>query len=315
MLNTTDLIAVCSRSFSRNSVLKEELCQRYQNVVFNSGGRLQGADLVDFLRDATKAIVALESIDNALLVQLPKLKVISKFGVGLDGIDLHAMKINGVKLGWTGGVNRRTVAEFTLALMIMMLRRLPYARDSVRAGQWTPQIGRTLAERTVGIIGCGNIGIDLIRLLVPFECSVLVSEIEPDWEFIGHYGVTLVELDELLTESDIVTLHTPLTSLTKNLVSARRLDLMKEDAILISTARGGLVDEVALRRRLQDVGDFHAACDVFESEPPTDADLIQLPNFFATPHLGGSTEEGIRAMGRAAIDGLDQASLVVATDM
>lgn len=90
---------------------------------------------------------------------------------------------------------------------------------------------------------------------------------------------------------------------------------MKENAILINTARGGLVDEVALRRRLQDVGDFHAACDVFEYEPPTDTDLIQLPNFFATPHLGGSTEEGIRAMGRAAIDGLDQASLVVATDM
>lgn len=306
-MNTTSKVAVCSRSFSRNTVLRAELLARYQRVTFNDAGiQLKGDGLVDFLKGHEKAIIALETVDEAVLSQLPELRVISKYGVGLDTIDMAAMRAHGKLLGWTGGVNRRAVSELVISSIIAMLRHVPAANREVVAGTWRQHVGGNLSGRTVGIIGCGHIGKDLTPLLRAFGCRILVNDIRAYPDFYAAHEVEPVSLETLLTRSDVVTLHVPLDNGTRGMLDARRLALLKPTAVLINAARGGLVDEAALKAMLRDGRLAAAAFDVFESEPPHDAELLALPNFLATPHIGGSSHEAILAMGRAAIAGLDE---------
>jgi D-3-phosphoglycerate dehydrogenase len=301
-------VAVASRSFSRHPVLRAELLGRYSQVTFNDGGHsLHGQKLIDFLRGHVKAVTALERLDEGLFNALPELKVISKYGVGLDMIDLQAMHRHGVLLGWTGGVNKRSVAEMVIAAAISLLHRVPLANQEVRAGAWREIRGRQLTGKTVGIIGCGHIGKEVAVLLRGFECQVLAHDILDFPEFYRRYQVTPVGLEELLRRSDIVTLHLPLDDSTRQMLSAGRLALMKPEACLINTARGNLVDEAKLKELLLHKSLAGAAFDVFAQEPPADRELLNLPNFLATPHIGGSTEEAILNMGRAAINGLDHA--------
>ncbi len=306
MINTIDRVAVCSRSFSRNPTLRAELLARYKNVTFNDAGvSLSGDELVAFLRNHNKAITALEQIDDATLSQLPELQVIGKYGVGLDMIDMAAMRRHRKRLGWIGGVNRRSVSEMVISFAVAMLRHFPLAHQEVLAGNWPQHVGGLLSNKTVGIIGCGFIGKDLIHLLEPWGCTILVNDILEFPEFFARYGVAPVGLDELLQRSDVVTLHVPLNRSTQNLISAERLLLMRPNSILINAARGGLVDETALKSMLLSKRLAAAAFDVFAMEPPEDRELLCLPNFLATPHIGGSAEEVILAMGRAAIEGLE----------
>ncbi len=309
-MNITDRVAVCSRSFSRNPLLRNELKARYQHVTFNDNGdSLQGDDLVAFLRGHNKAITALELIDNGVLSRLPELQVISKYGVGIDMLDLDAMRRHGKRLGWTGGVNRRSVSELVISFAISMLRHVPVAHNEVKCGVWRQHVGGLLSGRTVGVIGCGFVGKDLIGLLAPWGCTFLANDILDMPEFYAKFGVQSVSIEELLQRSDIVTLHVPLDSSTRNMLDAKRLSLMKKSAILINAARGGLVDEVALKEMLLANNLAGAAFDVLEVEPPHNQDLIKLPNFFVTPHIGGSAQEAILAMGRAAIHGLENNEL------
>lgn len=305
-MNTIDYVAVCSRSFSRNDFLRKELLTRYANVKFNDAGlKLEGVKLVEFLSGATKAITALEVIDNRVLSHLPDLKVISKYGVGVDMIDLDALRKNGKSLGWTGGVNKRSVSEMVVSLMISMLRHLPSAQRDVIAGGWRQRVGGLLSGRTIGIVGCGFIGKDLVRLLQAWGCNFLAHDLIEFQDFYEQYNVEAVTLEDLLRRSDIVTLHLPLDVSTQNIMDVNNLSLMKPSAILINAARGGLVDEAEVKCMLLENRLAAAAFDVFSIEPPEDTELLLLENFFATPHLGGSSEESILAMGMAAIDGLD----------
>jgi phosphoglycerate dehydrogenase-like enzyme len=306
-MNKIDSVAVCSRSFSRNTILRKELLSRYANVTFNDAGlNLEGATLVEFLSGATKAITALEIITEEVLSQLPDLKVIGKYGVGTDMIDMQAMKRHGKYLGWTGGVNKRSVSEMVVSLIISMLRHFPVAQREVVDGNWRQHVGGLLSGRTLGIVGCGFIGKDLIRLLHSWGCSFLAHDIIEFDDFYKQYNVESVTLKDLLKRSDIVSLHLPLDQSTKSIMDVNHLRLMKPSAILINVARGGLVDETEVKHMLIENRLAAAAFDVFSTEPPEDNELLLLDNFFVTPHLGGSTEEAILAMGRAAIDGLDK---------
>ena len=301
-------VAVASRSFSRHPVLRKEVLKHYPDAKFNDEGlSLKGDALVDFLFGYEKAITALEPIDDALLSRLPELKVIGKYGVGLDMIDLDAMQHYNVQLGWTGGVNKRSVSELVLSFAIALLHRTVFANTEVREGKWYQVKGRQLTDCTVGIVGCGRIGKDLVQLLKPYNCRVLAHDILDFPEFYERHSVTPVGLDELLQQSDVVTLHLPLDDSTKNIISKERLELLRENAVLINLARGGLIDENALHQLLERGGLAGAALDVFEQEPPVNNALIDLENVLVTPHIGGSTEEAILAMGMAAIEGLDNA--------
>jgi D-3-phosphoglycerate dehydrogenase len=309
-MNITDKVAVCSRSFSNNPVLRAELLARYKHVTFNdAGASLSGAALVSFLQGHDKAITALEVLDEHILSLLPQLKVIGKYGVGLDMIDLGALNRWGKRIGWTGGVNRRSVSELVISFMIAMLRHIPAANREVLSGTWRQHVGRSLTERTVGIVGCGHVGKDLAVLLRAFGCKVLACDILEFPAFYAAHGIESVGLDDLLVRSDVVSLHVPLDEGTRGMLDAKRLALMRPDSVLINAARGGLVDELELKIMLRDGRLAAAAFDVFASEPPADIELLSLPNFLVTPHIGGSSYEAILAMGRAAIDGLDQHQL------
>jgi D-3-phosphoglycerate dehydrogenase len=309
-MNTSSRVAVASRSFSAHPTLRRELQARYQAVTFNEAGRsLAGQELVDFLRGHDKAIIGLEHIDASLCRALPELRVVSKYGVGLDTIDLRAMEAHGIRLGWTGGVNRRSVAELTISAAIALLHAAPVATFELRQGGWRQVVGRQLTGRTVGIVGCGHVGKDVAVLARAFGCRVLACDILDFPEFYRAHGIEPADLDTVLRDSDVVTLHVPLDRSTRGMMDARRLAMLKPGAVFINTARGGLVDEGALKLLLQEGRLAGAALDVFEAEPPRDRELIGLPNLIPTPHIGGSTEEAILAMGRAAIAGLDAAKL------
>ena len=303
-------IAVASRSFSHHPVLRAELLDRYSNVRFNDDGlKLAGETFIEFARGRRKLITALERVDETVLAALPDLEVISKYGVGTDMLDKSALIRHGIRLGWTGGVNKRSVTELVISFAIALLRHVPRVNLEMREGTWKPRKGRSLSDRTVGIIGCGHIGKDLTPILRAFGCQVMAHDILDFPEFYAENQVKPVELEDLLRECDIVTLHVPLNDSTRNFLTAERLAMMKPDAILINIARGGLVDEATLLDMLKNGRLAAAGFDVFTMEPPENPELLRLPNFLATPHIGGSSEEAILAMGRAAIHGLDDNAL------
>jgi len=303
-------IVVASRSFARNRTLCEELSAKYSDVTFTESPEvIGGAELVSLLRGHDRAIVGLERIDDDVLSQVPELKVISKYGVGLDAIDVEAIRRRGIKLAWTGGVNRRSVSELTLSFAIALLHRVPETHAALRRGEWLKLVGQQLTGKTFGIIGCGFVGQDLVKLLAPFECRVLAHDIRDYADFYKAHHVTPIGLYQLLAESDIVSLHVPLDRSTKGMIGEAQLSRMRAGAYLINAARGGIVDEEALASALENGHLAGAACDVFQMEPDANHRLLAQPAFLGTPHIGGSTAEAQLAMGRAAIEGLETARI------
>jgi D-3-phosphoglycerate dehydrogenase len=300
-------VAVAARSFARNQALRDELSSRYPEASFTTAdGILDGDALVELLRGHDRAIVGLERIDDAVLAQVPELRIISKYGVGLDGLDIEAMARRGIRLGWTGGVNRRAVSELTLGFALALLHRVPETSVALRRGDWQKLVGRQLTGRVFGIVGCGFVGQDLVRLLAPFGCRILAHDIRDYAEFYRVHRVTPVTLERLLAESDIVSLHVPLDRSTRGMIGAAQLAAMRPGTFIINAARGGLIDEAALAAALAGGHLAGAACDVFAIEPDADPMLLAQPTFLGTPHIGGSTSEAQLAMGRAAIEGLDK---------
>jgi len=302
----TPLIKVTSPSFCKNEVLTRELSARAFQIVLNTrGDRLHGQSLRDFLADADGAIIGLEKIDAPLLAACPRLQIISKYGVGLDNVDQEACRDRGVAVGWTPGVNRRSVAEMTVGLMIGLTRNLFVTSQKLRLGEWDKNGGRQLSNLRIGIIGLGNVGQELVRLLKPFDCTVWANDIADRDSFCRDEGVMLTTKEAIFSSSDIVTLHVPFTDETRFLINADTLDLMKPDAFLINTSRGGVVDQEALKMALRTRRIAGAAIDVYAHEPPDDHELLELPNLVCTPHIAGNSWEAVVAMGRSAIQHLD----------
>jgi D-3-phosphoglycerate dehydrogenase len=300
-------VAVASRSFSKNSTLRMELTSRYPNSTFNDTDRvLAGGELVRFLQGHTKAITGLDVLDESVFRHVPELRLVSKYGVGTDMIDLDAARRHGVAVRWTPGVNRQAVAELTIAFMIALSRNILPLAVGLREGVWRQPGGRQLSSAVVGVLGCGAVGQTVARLCRAFGSRVLAHDIRAYDGFYAEAGVSPVSFESLLRESDIVTIHLPLDASTRGMIDARAISLMKETAFLINTARGGIVSETALAAALADRRLGGAAADVFGVEPPADAQLLGLSTFIGTPHIGGSTREAVLAMGRAAIAGLDR---------
>lgn len=281
---------------------------RHRNAVFNDAGRaLAGQELIDFVAPHDAAVVALERIDETVLRALPRLRVISKYGVGLDNVDLAAAARLGIKVGWTGGVNRRAVSELAISLIIAGLRGVAHCYEEIKRGVWRQYAGRQLSDATVGLVGFGHIGQDLARLLRAFGASTLACDIADVSAEAAELGVRLCAFDEMIERCDVLSFHVPLTPATARMLDADRIARMRHGAVIVNTARGGLIDEAALAAALTQ-GRISAACfDVFAAEPPGVSELLSAPGFLATSHIGGSAAEAQLAMGRAAIEGLSTA--------
>jgi D-3-phosphoglycerate dehydrogenase len=189
--------------------------------------------------------------------------------------------------------------------MIALSRQIVPLASGLRDGQWRQPVGRQISSAVVGIIGCGHVGKEVARLCRAFGATVIAHDIRAYDDFYRAHDVTPVDLATLLERSDIVTVHVPLDASTRGMIGAREIARMQRTACLINTARGGIVDEAALKRALTSGQLAGAAFDVFAAEPPIDDELLRIPNFLATPHIGASTDEAALAMGRAAIRALD----------
>jgi D-3-phosphoglycerate dehydrogenase len=301
-------VAVPAISFCQHPGLVKRLLERYPDAKVNVAGvpyYRSEEETIAYLDGCDAAIVSFEPINERVLAALPRLKVIAKLGVGLDKIDPAAMRRHGVRLGWTPGVNKRSVAELTLCLAIAGLRHVADLNAAMRRAERPLQrMGRHLTGRVVGVHGCGEIGKEFVRLLQPFACTVLACDIKDYGDFYAEHGVRPVGFDELLARSEVLSIHLTVTNRTRGLYDAAALDKLQPDCVLINTARGRIVDEIALKERLKARRIAAAAMDVFAIEPPTDDELLRLPNFIATPHIGASAEEARWLMGTTAIDGL-----------
>src|SRR6201993_381817 len=221
------------------------------------------------------------------------LKVIGRAGIGVDNIDIAAATAAGVVVMNTPFGNSITTAEHAIAMMFALARQLPAADASTQAGKWEKNrfMGIELYRKTLGLIGAGNIGSIVADRANGLKMHVAAYDPFLSPERAVEIGVEKVELDELLARADIITLHTPLTDKTRNILSAENLAKAKKGVLIVNCARGGLVDEQALRQALEDGQGGGAAFDVFVTEPANENPLFGAPNFVATPHLGASTNE------------------------
>lgn len=298
-------VKVSTVAFSKNEYLVDELVKVFPDSVVNKGGkRLQGKELIDYLKDADGAIIGLEHINGEILDELPKLKIIAKYGVGLDNIDIEACKRRNVTVGWTGGVNKRSVAEMALGFMLALIRNLYTTSNQLKDLLWNKNGGFQLSGKTIGIIGLGNIGLELVHLLKPFDVRILVNDVKDIIEVAEKYQLEIVTKEEIIAESDIISIHTPLTEETRNLFNEKVFSNMKPTSFLINTARGGIINESDLKKALIENRISGAALDVYENEPPIDQELLSCTNLICTPHTGGNAYEAVVAMGISAIEHL-----------
>jgi len=295
-------IVVTSPSFSKNLNLVMELKRFFPNVKVNEKGTLFKKDeLIEFIGDAECLIVGLDKIDDEVLKKCSNLKIISKYGVGLDNVDLDSCKKRNIKIGWTGGVNKLSVAEMTLGFMLMLSRNLYETSNQLKNKTWNKNGGFQLSGKTIGIIGVGNIGKEVVRLLKPFKCQILVNDIIEQSEYYKENNLIELPRNEIFEKADIITIHTTLDNDTRNLVNLELLMKMKTSSYIINTARSGIIVENDLKDALKNNIIAGAALDVYVSEPPSDYELLSLSNLICTPHIGGNAIEAVEAMGMSAI--------------
>ena len=268
------------------------------DVRYEPGWVDQRGALLDALPEADALIVRNRTqVDAALLERAPALRVVGRLGVGLDNIDVAACRDRGIRVIPASGANARSVAEYVVTTAAMLLRGAYVSSAELGDGKW-PRArlseGREALGKTLGLIGFGDIGRQAAALAQAFGMHVvahdpMLSADDPVWSATGVEGVAL---DALLARSDAVSLHVPLVAATRHLMDAQRIAAMKSGAVLINTARGGVVDEGALASALRDGHLGGAALDVFEAEPlPADSVLAGVPNLVLTPHIGGVTRE------------------------
>jgi len=301
-------ILISSRSFGETSSKPIEVLKNAGfDVTLNAyKKKLNEAELIKLIDDAVGLIAGTEQITEEVLAHAKSLKVISRYGVGMDNIDLDATKKRGIEVYNTPNAPAKAVAELTLSLILNLLRRIPESSNSMKKGMWQPQMGHSLYGKTIGIIGLGRIGKELVKLVQPFNVNIFAYEKYPDDDFIASHNIRLGSLEEVLSQSDVVSIHLPLMEETRNIIGAKELSLMKHNSILINTARGGLVDEDALISVLKEGTIAGAALDAFENEPYT-GELLNLNNVLLTPHIGTYTKETRMIMEMETVENLIKA--------
>jgi len=262
------------------------------------GKGLSEEELIELIPGVQGLLTGVDQVSEKFIRAADELKVISKFGAGVDNIDISAATAKGIVVTRAPGTNSDSVADMAFALLFAAARKVVYAYDQVRSGKWPLILSTELGNKTLGIIGIGQIGKRVALRAKGFNMKVLANDIEPDETFVKENNIELTDLSRLLEESDFITIHTPLTGETRNLIGKSELEKMKPSAFLVNTARGGIVNEDALYDALTSNTIAGAAFDVLVEEPPVDRKLIGLDNFIVTPHIAAFTREAIANMER-----------------
>jgi len=268
-------------------------------------------NLVPYFKKIEEAHELLESIDGLIvgtskvtreiIDRMKNLKSIVKYGTGIDNIDIDYAQRKGIIVKNLPSVNSETVAEFTVGMMFAAARRIPQANINLRQGKFVKIIGHRVTTKTVGIIGTGAIGKAVARMCKGLGMKVMVYDIFKDEEWAASEGFNYVDPEDLLINSDFVTLHVPLTPETKNLIDEKEISMMKKTAYILNISRGGIINETALYNALTTGKIAGAALDVFSQEPPAENLLIEQENVVSTPHMAAHAEETLREMDEVCI--------------
>jgi len=304
--------------FADKNTLPIELMEsaNIEYVINPLNKKLTEDELAEIVTDFDVIIAGTEPITAKVMDNASNLKHISRVGIGLDSVDLMAAQERGIKVSYTPDAPAPAVAELTIGMMLTLLRSVHVSNSQMHAGQWHRFFGRRLSNVTIGIIGAGRIGKRVIKHLQGFGTPhILVNDIEPDLKFGDEYELEWVSKEQIYREADVISLHLPLTGKTKNMISTEHLRWMKEDAIVLNTARGGIINEDDLYDVLQTGHLSGAAIDVFDFEPYT-GKLRDVERCLLTAHMGSmsvdcrtrmeieATEEAVRFLTGKPLEGL-----------
>ena len=276
-----------------------------ENLVFNPHPRpLNEDELICLLEGCDGCIAGLDPFTANVIKSTSDLKVISRYGTGVDNVDMQAAKEKNIIVCNTPGANSQAVADLTFGLLLCLTRKIPLFDRNTRNGQWDRFIGTELYHKTIGILGLGKIGKAVARRAAGFSMRILACSPHIDSEYAQANGIIPVDFNTLITESDFLSLHLPLKPDTRNIICAPVMRAMKKGAIIINTARGGILDEAAAYDLLKSGHLGGLALDVYETEPVTSSPLFELDNVVLTPHTAARTIEATAAMAEMSVDNL-----------
>ncbi|AYV68135.1 MULTISPECIES: phosphoglycerate dehydrogenase [Niallia] len=299
-------VLITPRSFGKHSEEASRILTAHGfEVVTNPYGRIMTEEeMKKEIVDVDAVIVGVDPLNADVLAEAKRLKVISKYGVGTDNIDIDYCKANNIPVTITRNANADSVADFTFALMLAIARRIVEIDQSCRVMDWSKKTSIGIYGKTLGVIGTGAIGKGVIKRAHGFDMDILAYDVCPDNEFAKEYKVTYVDLEHLVKESDFITLHLPATPETNNLFSEKEFSMMKETAVLVNTARGELIDEDALYNVLRNKKIWGAGIDVFKKEPPEKKELLELDNMIIGSHAAASSVDAVNKMSLMAVENI-----------
>lgn len=299
-------ILITPRSFASISKNPMEMLEEkgYEIIKNETGKPLNNKEMSVLIEDVDGIIIGIDDLNAGIIKQAHNLNVISKYGVGVDNIDIEAATTQGIVITNTPKANIDAVADLTFALMLALARRIPEADRETKAGYWKKFIGTSVWRKKLGVIGLGKIGRQVVKRARGFEMEILCYDIIQDEEFARQFGVRYIDLETLLKESDYITIHTPLNNATKGMIGYKELEMINENAFLINTSRGGIIDEKALYDALKNNKIKGAALDSYKEEPLENSPLVELENIIMTSHNGAYTKEAINNMGIQAAQNL-----------
>lgn len=299
-------ILITPRSFASSSdkAIKMLTARGYEIQRNNTDRPYKKEEMLNLIKDIDGIIIGIDELSAEIIERADKLKVISKYGIGLDNIDINMATNKNIIVTNTPKANVDAVADLAFGLILSLARRIPEADQKTKSGKWEKIIGKSVWEKTLGIIGLGKIGKQVVKRAQGFQMNILVFDLIKDKKFAQRYGIKYVNLEKLLQKSDYITIHIPLNDATRGMISYKELGKIKKEAFLINTSRGGIVDEQALYKALRNNQLKGAALDVYSNEPPVESPLKELDNVIMTPHIGAYTEEAIENMGMQATQNL-----------
>ena len=301
-------VLITPTSFQKpvNAKAREMIEAFADEIVYNPQTRpLTAEEVAELLPGVDGYIAGLDYITAEALANAPaSLKVISRFGAGVDRVDLAAAKAKGITVTNTPGTNSTAVCELAFALMLSLARHIPQLDTAVKSGGWPRTSGLELCGKTLGIAGLGAIGKKLATRAIAFGMNVIAYDPYFDAAFAAEHGIRQMELNDLIPQADVISLHVPLTEQTRHMIGTEQIARMKDGAFVINTARGGLVDEAAAAEAIKSGKLGGIGLDAFEVEPPTESPLMGLHNVVLTPHAGAHTDEAVAGMGLMAVQNL-----------
>lgn len=291
-------VLITPRSFGKVSAIAENILTTagFELVKNPKGSILDEDEMKQYVRDVSAIIVGVDPITASVIDSAPYLKVISKYGTGLDNIDVGYAKSKGIKIFTTSDAPVEAVADFTFALLLSVARKIVEIDRSSRSLDWSKNIGLGIYRKTIGILGTGRVGKAVAKRAKGFDMKILASDVATDTILEQELGVQYVTATELFSQSDFICVHLPYNSSTKGMISKTEISMMKETVIIVNTARGGIINENDLYDALKVKRIWGAGIDVFENEPPHGSPLLKLDNIILGTHCASSTYDAINNM-------------------